>query len=170
MGLSVSQGVHSFEAISAGVFGFEKFSLSSDVLFPFFLSSSHVWWWPFLILQSTCSFLSLQAFWCFPDSILSVVCFFRFSLRARYNFQCQIRFQYPGYIFLLFVQGFLFFFILWKYLDNIHVHQVINIFFRFCKLSMYLSGIIVITNSSGESESRWNIKKKNSYLYLFFRC
>ena len=121
--------VYHFYEISAADFSFDKFSRSPEILFSFFsVSSRFVWRCPLPIFQSTCNFLFLQAFWLFLDFFYSFhyLSIFNFSLWGWHIFLCQIPFQCPGCIFLLFVPVSNSIFIFCKQLDVIHVQMVIN--------------------------------------------
>ena len=108
--------------------------------------------------------------WC-SSSILFVICHFPIFIICMSNFLMPNSISISSlYILTAGIRVSNSFFIFDKQFDIVHVHWVVNLFLWFMKfivplrisLSMWLSGIIAITNSNGATTSPWNI-----YLWIF---
>ena len=141
------------------------FSFFWDTLSSFFSSCPLVWWCPLPLLPRILKFPFLRVFWHFLGL---VVLFFpswvvsRFSL-LHGKFFCGKFYLSVWTIFSLSVLRFPRLFIFIRQFDVVHVHYVIYLFLRLSFypavhfLSMWLSGIVAITNSNDDRAFPWNI-------------
>ena len=127
----------------------------------FFLSSLLVWCCLSPIFPSICKFPFLRMFWFLLNCVvlfLPLFVVFRFSLFTWHIFLWQIPSLYYHCISSLPILGSLVLFHFWKLFYIVHVHKVTNFFLRSMHppmhfLSMWLRGIIEITNSNGDCAS-----------------